>query len=232
MADSYNFPTFERAPQGYEHVDIQPALRVGMEAPDFDLPEVDGARVRLHEVASERHVVLMFGSITSARAANHLPVVNRMWEYFRWRPVQFLMVYAREAHPGERHPHHTSFEQKLVAAREFQRVESIRFPVLVDSLDGEVHRQYGPAPHSCFVVNRDFRLVFRAQSVDPSVLREYLEHLLLWDAARERQLLTHPVYTELLRFQLPDGPAHDRVFERAGPKAAIDSAIAHGEPQP
>ena len=32
----------------------------------------------------------------------------------------FVFVFTREAHPGELHPHHTRFEQKLDQARAFQ----------------------------------------------------------------------------------------------------------------
>lgn len=233
MTDDYNVPDFV-APghlagaAAYERADFQPSLRVGMEAPDFDLPEIEGGRVRLSEVARERHVVLVFGAITSPVTCTHLPELNRMWEYYRWRAVQFLFVYARESHPGETYPHHTHIEQKMAAARDLKRIEEVRFPVLVDSLDGATHRAYGPRPNPSFVVNRDRRLVYRTPAVDPPTLREYLEHLLLWDEVKERNIAglfygkpmnTHLVYTEQLRFQLPDGPLHEEVCERAGPKA-------------
>jgi len=32
---------------------------------------------------------------------------------------------------------------------------------------------------------------------------------------------------EQLRFQLPDGPMHEKVLERAGPKAVREQEIAH-----
>jgi len=227
VADDYNVSSFPFAPTRYDDVDFQPDLRVGMEAPDFDLPELLGRRVRLSEEIAKGHVVLLFGCITSPVTATHLPQINRMWEYFHWRGVQFFFIYTREIHPGERYPHHTSFEQKLAAARELQRIEEIRFPVLVDGLDGHVHRAYGPRPNPSFVVSRDRRLVYRTPAVDPPTLQEYLTHLLLWDEVKQSQLQTHFVYMEQLRFQLPDGPMHERVLARAGPKALREQEIAH-----
>lgn len=229
MNDDYNLPDFRLAPPGYDNVDFQPALHVGMEAPDFELPEVDGGRLRLRDETARSHVVLIFGCITSPVTATHLPEVNRMWEYFHWRGAQFLFIYTREIHPGERYPHHSSLEQKMAVAREFKRLEEVRFPVLVDSLDGAVHRAYGPRPNPSFVVNREGRLVYRTPSVDPPTLREYLTHLLLWDEVKERELPTHFVYMEQLRFQIPDGPMHEKVLERAGPKAVREQALAHGQ---
>ena len=101
--------------------------------------------------------------------------------------------------------------------------------MLVDGLDGHVHRTYGPRPNPSFVVSRDRRLVYRTPAVDPPTLHEYLTHLLLWDEVKQRQLQTHFVYMEQLRFQLPDGPMHEKVLERAGPKAVREQEIAHAD---
>jgi peroxiredoxin len=228
MNDEYNTPEFRVVRQGYESVDFEPSLRVGMVAPDFALSDTEGRVVRLSEETAKNHVVLIFGCLTSPVTATHLPEINRMWEYFHWRGVEFLFIYTREIHPGERRPHFTSEEQKLQAARELLQLEEVRFPVLVDALDGTVHRTYGARPNPSFVVNRDGRLVYRTPSVDPPTLREYLTHLLLWDEVRAREIPAHFVYTEELRFQIPDSQMHRKVLERAGPKAVQEQENAHG----
>src|SRR5204862_3976244 len=212
-AADYNNPDFSRPDpadpaSALERVDIQPALRVGMPAPDFDLRTTDGARVRLSDVLRGRHAVVIFGAITSPVTATNLPELNRLWEYLSWRGVQFLFVYVREPHPGETYPHHSSVEQKIAAARELQRMEEIRFPVLVDELDGRVHRAYGARPNPVFVVNRDGRLVYRAGHAQTPELRDYLEHLLVWDQVEAQGLPTHNMYVDQIRFIIPDGPHH------------------------
>ncbi|MCH7571057.1 MAG: redoxin domain-containing protein [Deltaproteobacteria bacterium] len=40
------------------------SLRAGEEAPDFELPTLDGERVRLSQFRGHKHVLLEFGSIT------------------------------------------------------------------------------------------------------------------------------------------------------------------------
>lgn len=210
-------------------VDIQPNLRVGMPAPDFDLPSVDGGRVKLGDVLRDRHAVLVFGAITSPVTATNLPELNRLYEYVRWRGVEFLFMYAREPHPGEVYPHHGSMEQKIKVAKELQQVEEVRFPVLVDELDGRVHRAYGARPNPIFVVARNGRLVYRAGHAETGPLREYLEHLLLWDQVQAQGLPTHNVYVEQVRFMIPDGPLHKEVVKRAGPKAVREMQAAFGE---
>lgn len=222
MADEYNSEHHRVVPLGYDNVDIQPALRVGKTAPDFALRTVEGATVRLSEETAKHHVVLVFGSITGPLAATHLPDLNRMYEYFHWRGIEFLFIYTGESHPGDRHPRHTSMEQKVAAARELQQLEEIRFPVLVDHLDGTVHCAYGDRPNSCFVVNRDGRLVYRTAMTEPPNLWEYLTHLLLWDEVKEQKLPTHVQYLEQMRFQIPDGPLHRKVIARAGETAVAD----------
>ncbi|HEY3118194.1 MAG TPA: deiodinase-like protein [Chloroflexota bacterium] len=234
MEDAYNYPDFRRPDPGdpaaaLEHIDIQPELRVGKVAPDFDLQSIDGGRIRLSQILRERHAVLVFGSITSPVTATNLPELNRLWEYFQWRPVQFLFIYVREPHPGQRYPHHASMEQKLAAAKKLQELQQIRFPVLVDELDGRVHRAYGARPNPIFVVNRNGRLVYRSGHAEPAPLRDYLEHLLLWDQVQAQGLPTHNVYVEQIRFMIPDGPLHKEVVKRAGPKAVREMQAAFGE---
>jgi len=230
----YNNADFRRPDSGdpvraLERVDIQPSLRVGMAAPDFDLASVAGSRVQLSEVLRERHAVLVFGAITSPVTATNLPELNHTWEYFKWRGVQFLFVYVREPHPGEAYPHHASMDQKVAVAEELQRLDDIRFPVLVDDLDGSVHRAYGARPNPVFVVHRNGRLVYRAGHAEPAPLREYLEHLLLWDQVQAQNLPTHNMYLEQIRFIIPDGPLHKKIVRRAGPKAVRDMEGAFGE---
>ncbi len=234
MQSDYNTPDFVRPDPGdpvaaLGRVDINPNLRVGMPAPDFDLASVDGGRVRLGEVLQERHAVLVFGAISSPVTATNLPELNRMWEYFSWRGVQFLFIYVKEPHPGDVYPHHSSMEQKTAVARELQQLEEIRFPVLVDELDGSVHRAYGARPNPVFVVSRNGRLVYRAGHAEPAPLREYLEHLLLWDQVNAQHLPTHNMYMEQIRFIIPDGPLHKKIVRRAGPKAVREMRESFGE---
>ena len=80
--------------------------------------------------------------------------------------MRFAFIYTREAHPGERWPHHGSFEQKLDQARQMVAKWSIRRPMLVDDMEGTVHRSYGSLPNMAFVVDRGGRLVYKADWTD------------------------------------------------------------------
>lgn len=76
--------------------------------------------------------------------------------------VQVVSVYVREAHPGERYPHHTSEAQKMHHARDWVEQDHIPWTVAVDTLDGATHRAYGPLPNAAYLIDRTGHVAFRA----------------------------------------------------------------------
>jgi hypothetical protein len=223
QARAYNTPDFSLdIPRGTHLGDTLPA-KVGAPAREFEAARLDGTVFRLAEERGRRHVVLMMGSITSPMCAIAIPALNRLHADLGERGVAFYLVYTRESHPGERYPHHTSLAQKTAHARDLQRLEDVRFPILVDSLDGAIHCAYGLWPTSLFVVHRDGRLVYRSTIANPPELAQYLAQLLAEDAlAAKPEVAPHVSYTECVVAHDVDEGAHYRVYERAGPKAFGD----------
>lgn len=66
--------------------------------------------------------------------------------------VAFISLYVREAHPGDRFPQPHDVDQKLHHAREYRDRDSIPWPVVVDDVDGTLHRQLDPRPHAAYVM--------------------------------------------------------------------------------
>jgi peroxiredoxin len=62
--DSYNYAAFTRSESVGKSGEFRNCLRAGEEAPDFELPTLDGGRVRLSQFRGKKHVLLEFGSIT------------------------------------------------------------------------------------------------------------------------------------------------------------------------
>ncbi len=87
-------------------------------------------------------------------------------------------VYVREAHPGERYPAPASVAEKRAHARDFQRLEGIPWPVLVDDLAGTVHRAYGELPNAAYVIDAEGRVAFKDQWASAPALRTALDALL------------------------------------------------------
>src|ERR1044071_2930065 len=134
------------------------AARVGLAAPEFEAGTTDGSKVRLADFRDRRHVVVMTGAVTSPMCAFEVPDFNRLHNEFDAAGVSFFLLYTRESHPAENYPAHRSFEQKLAYAADLQRLENVQFPILVDHLDGRIHRAYRGWPKSVFVIYKDWPL--------------------------------------------------------------------------
>lgn len=92
--------------------------------------------------------------------------------------ADFYVLYTREAHPGENYPAHKSFSDKVNDARDLKRLEKIERPILVDDLEGTMHRDYGARPNSVYVIGRDGIVLFRADWNDPEALKIQLDRLM------------------------------------------------------
>jgi peroxiredoxin len=218
----YNSAEFTVAPPLQTNPGETMPARVGLAAPEFEAMTMDGNRVRLTDFRDKRHVVIMTGAVTSPMCAFEMPEFNRLQQEFDGAGISFFLLYTRESHPAENYPAHRSFDQKLACARDLQRLENIQFPILVDHLDGRIHRAYGVWPNALFVIHKDGRLVFRSNMANHRELREFIEDLLAGEEARARGMVTHLQYSERVLAHEADQATHRRVYERAGQRAFED----------
>ncbi len=177
---SYNYETFRRkfllkdVPMTKFFGGAEP----GEKAPDFQARTIDGDRIRLSDFRGRRNVVLTFGSATCPLTAASIGGLNDLREQYANDEVEFLFVYVREAHPGEALPAHHSMAQKLQAAEQFREIEQVEMPIVLDDLDGHIHRKYGKAPNPSFLIDKTGRVAFRALHTNPKALAEAIEELL------------------------------------------------------
>ena len=64
VTDTYNYESFTRSESAGKSNEFKDGLRAGEEAPDFELPTLDGERLSLSSFRGRKHVLLEFGSIT------------------------------------------------------------------------------------------------------------------------------------------------------------------------
>jgi AhpC/TSA family len=64
IVETYNYESFSRSESAGKSTEFKSSLRAGEEAPDFELPTLEGERVRLSDFRGKKHVLLEFGSIT------------------------------------------------------------------------------------------------------------------------------------------------------------------------
>jgi hypothetical protein len=141
--------------------------RPGSPAPLFELEATDGTSTRLGGLRG-RPVVIEFGSYTCPSFCGHIRAMEQLARVHR--EASFLVVYSREAHPGENVDAHRSSEEKLLQALRLKLEEQVARPVLVDDWSGRVHRAYGGGWNPVFVLDRDGRVVLRRFWNDPTAV--------------------------------------------------------------
>jgi hypothetical protein len=145
----------------------------------------------------------------------------------------FYILYVREAHPGGNYPAHQSLSEKLQHAKDLQRLDHVAArTILIDDVEGTMHKDYGARPNSVYVIGKDGIISYRADWSEPDQVKEQLERLLAKDgnaAALEAVSVANnftPATPEILE-------EHLRVFRRAGLGAIVDfwfssTALARG----
>ena len=176
----YNYESFRKARLMKDFVmnKFGSAPEPGERAPDFELRTLDGDEIQLSDFKGEKNVVLTFGSATCPLTAGSIGALNDLYDEFNGDDVQFLFVYVREAHPGEDLPAHESYDDKVRAAELFREEDEVTIPILVDEVNGRVHRKYGKLPNPTFLIDKSGRIAFRALTTRADVIEEALEELL------------------------------------------------------
>lgn len=176
-AERHNYEHFHPRTLGR---DVQLAMQPvgplpGEPAPDFTLEDLQGRSWTLSELRG-RPVVLIFGSGTCPMTTGSLPGLNNLYREMGDQ-AQWLLVYVREAHPGENMPAHESLEQKRAQARRMRDEEGIDWPVLIGELDGHTHQAYSKLPNHLFVIDREGKVAFRSEFAHAPTLYKALSQL-------------------------------------------------------
>jgi alkyl hydroperoxide reductase subunit AhpC len=153
------------------------APRPGDRAPDFVGRTLQGDTVHLKDFRGRKNIVLTFGSATCPQTAGSLPGLNDLYAD-RDPKVEFFFVYTREAHPGDKLGAHRSYEEKVNDAELLRDAEGIDVPIIVDELNGNIHRKYGKLPNPTFIIDKSGRVAFRSLGTRASVINAALDELL------------------------------------------------------
>lgn len=184
----------------------------GDNAPDFEAVTLDGQTVEFSEFW-ERWAVLETGSITCPITDSKVHVMDELQK--RFEDVAFILLYTREAHPGEHYDAHDSLEDKFDRARTFAAEYDIERTVLVDDVEGTAHRTYGGMPNSVHVVNPDGVVVMRGDWNNVQAVKKVLEN------RDETRIYEREIYRgRPLFFTQKKGAI--RVLIDAGPRAVWD----------
>ncbi len=184
--------------------------------PSFELVTTNGDRLVNHDVFNDKPVLVIFGSMTCPMTASAAPSVQELHDEFGDR-VQFIMLYVREAHPGENFTQSVTMEEKLKYAQALKTFYDIKWTVAVDNIDGDLHRALDPKPNSAYLVNSEGTIVFRSLwAADRDALHQALDAAAAGRAPKRNQseALIGPVTRAMGQVQ--------EVMTRGGPQAVRD----------
>jgi thiol-disulfide isomerase/thioredoxin len=184
------------------------------------LVTTDGDRLVNRDIFNDKPVLFIFGSMTCPNTASAAPSVQTLYEKFGDR-VRFIMVYVREAHPGEYISQAETIEEKLEHARALKKFYDIEWTVAADNIDGDLHRALDPKPNSAVLMNSAGIILFRSLwAADRGAMHQAVHATAAGRAPEMKQssALIGPVTRAMGQVQA--------VMERGGPQAVRDLWIA------
>jgi tetratricopeptide (TPR) repeat protein len=171
-------PFLDRAklirPQAAEPRERTEVAKPSGRAPDFALPEVgSGKIVALRNYKGKTPVVLVFGSYSCPNFRAASAALEELYTKYG-RHIPFLLIYIREAHTGQswESGRNTREGVKMEEARTLaekkghammcSRNLQLRFPAVVDGMDGAVEKAYAAWPSRAVVVGIDGKMLYNS----------------------------------------------------------------------
>lgn len=147
---------------------------IGESAADFEATTLDGQTVRLSDLYG-KIIVLENSSVTCPQYIGNSGPMNRL--VTQYPDVKFVMLYTREAYPGENIREHHSLDEKLARAQSLRQKVGENRSVWVDSLEGIGHLAYGSLLNMIYIIAPDGTVVFRGHWNNPKAVEKVLDKL-------------------------------------------------------
>ena len=147
--------------------------------------------------------------------------MNDIADRYADRAVSSIFIYTREAHPGENYRHHGSMDDKRRQAGMLRDETGVTRPILLDDLDGTMHRAYGTLPNMTWIFGRGGLVLYKAAWTFAEDVEESLKHSL---DGLERRVKGDklPFYSERLSWRVRDDETFRTLLQRCGPQAVSD----------
>ncbi|MBV1930248.1 MAG: hypothetical protein KUG71_00915 [Porticoccaceae bacterium] len=137
------------------------ALGPGQPFPDRLVTMSNGASKNLYQLADGKPLLLVTGSITCPMTVSSIDDLNQLQAELADK-INVVLVYVREAHPGENFPQPQNLEQKIKNAHQFQNDYDIDFPCIIDELNGPLHHLLDVLPNSAHLISSDGEILTQA----------------------------------------------------------------------
>lgn len=161
---NYNYDRFN--PKDYNFSSMS-GPKVGEKMIDSEFTTLDGNKVSLLDYIGKK-IVIETGSTTCPMYVKNIKRMNEL--ALEYSDVIFLVVYVREAHPGEKLSGHKSLEGKVSEARKLLIIEKEGRIILVDNLSGTFHNYAGSLPEMLYILDENMKVILRSSWADPMLV--------------------------------------------------------------
>lgn len=140
---------------------------------------------------------------------------------FADRAVRSIFIYTREAHPAEHYRHHTTMDDKRANARAFREHSNIKRQILLDDLQGTVHKAYGTLPNMTWIIGRGGFIHYKAAWTTTADVEDALVRIIDFQENRVKNAWV-PFYSERSAWSSRDRSGFKEGLLRNGPQAIED----------
>ena len=165
--NTYNYDRFKAS---YYDLETFGGPKPSEDFPLFALKAQDGKEIDL--AALNKWIVLETGSFTCPQYISNIEEMKEIREKFQ--DVVFIVLYVREAHPGNHiKPPKTTNEKTDMAKRAISEYKEDRL-ILIDEIDGHIHSKIGLRPNSIYLISPQGKVYFRSDWNVPHELERAL----------------------------------------------------------
>lgn len=189
-------------------------IQVGELLPEFEVLTYSGERKKTTDFLT-KPVILETGSITCGMFAGQIKAMEALAK--ENEDYVFLILYVREAHPGRKILPHQSIDSKCDLACRLKEEEQLQRSIIIDDLDGSLHKKLGGLPNMVFIISTEGKIVYKADWNKTEILGKAIEKL---------RVESDPIKGKWSFLPMPSIRAEHKVFKRAGWDAAIDLIAA------
>jgi hypothetical protein len=90
--------------------------------------------------------------------------MEELQDKYSERNVEFIAMYVREPHAGERgfpeYRDHESFDHKMEMAKELQDLKNVTLTIGVDDMSQKQHATLGNLPNMAYVIDREGKVAY------------------------------------------------------------------------
>ena len=169
--ETYNYPRFKMS--NYE-LGYFPGPKAGETASfDYTLTDLHGNEVRLSNYKG-KWLVIESGSLTCPMYVKNVKPYAKLKD--KYPDVEWLLVYVREAHPGEKAGQADTISEKIAYAIRNRDDYNEERKIAVDTVDGKWHHDWGLLPNTVYVINPEGQVIYRADWSFPHNVDRVLEN--------------------------------------------------------